>query len=228
MPGVMQFRVVGLFESGIDDFDKMLSFISMPTAQDLLGLRGDEVTRIEVRVADVYSADQIRENIVAALGPDFWAVDWMQRYQNFFSALKLQKVGLFIILTLIVVVAAFNIAGTQFMMVMEKKKEIAILRAMGATRKQIRRIFVFKGMMTGLIGTILGEGIGLILCGLLSRYHFIDLRADVYYVSTLPVQVRLFDVAGISLVALCICFVAALYPANRAAGLKPVDAIRNG
>lgn len=227
MPTTQQFHVVDLFESGIYDFDKTLGFISINTVQDLLGLHRDEATRIEVRVADIYSADRIRKSIVETLGREYWAYDWMENYKSFFSALKLQKAVLFIILTLIVVVAAFNIAGTQFMMVMEKKKDIAILRAMGATEKQIRRIFLLKGMATGLIGTILGGLIGMILCGLLSRYHFIDLPADVYYVSTLPVQIRAFDVAGIFLAALCICFVAAVYPAQRAAGLNPADAIRN-
>ena len=110
---------------------------------------------------------------------------------------------------------------------MEKKKDIAILRAMGATEKQIRRIFVLKGMATGLIGTILGMGIGVILCGLLSKYRFIDLPADVYYVTKLQPQLRSFDITSVILATLCICFVAAMYPAHRAAGLNPVDAIRN-
>jgi lipoprotein-releasing system permease protein len=226
-PVARQFRVVGICESGIYDFDKMMSFISISTAQDLVGLQRDEAKSIEIRVTDIYEADRVRENVVRALGPTYWAYDWMERYQGFFSALKLQKTVLFIILTLIVVVAAFNIAGTQFMMVMEKKKDIAILRAMGATEKQIRRIFVFKGMVTGLIGTILGGILGVILCGLLSKYHFIDLPADVYYVTKLQPQLRSFDITSVILATLCICFVAAMYPAHRAAGLNPVDAIRN-
>ena len=226
-PAMKQFRVVGLCESGIYDFDKTLSFISMATAQDLLGLHRDEATSIEIRVTDIYQADKIRKSIVESLGPWYWAYDWMEKYQSFFLALRLQKAVLFIILTLIVVVAAFNIAGTQLMMVMEKKKDIAILRAIGATEKHIRRIFVFKGMVTGLMGTLFGGVLGVILCGLLSKYHFIDLPADVYYVSTLPVQLRAFDVISIFLAALCICFFATIYPAHRAAGLNPVDAIRN-
>jgi lipoprotein-releasing system permease protein len=142
--------------------------------------------------------------------------------------LKLEKTVMFIILTLIVLVAAFNIASSLIMMVMEKKKDIAILKAMGATDSSIRKIFVFKGMIIGLIGTSLGALLGFGICALLSRYHFIELPGDVYYLTTLPVRLQLLDVVIIAVSALFICFLATLYPARQAARLDPVEAIRYG
>jgi lipoprotein-releasing system permease protein len=135
---------------------------------------------------------------------------------------------MFIILTLIILVAAFNIAGTLIMVVMEKTKDIAILKAMGATNKNIRKIFVYKGMIIGLMGTVLGEVLGYFLCGLLKRYKFIELPSDIYYISTLPVQIEIFDTMLIALAAMIICYLATLYPANRAASLNPVEAFRYG
>jgi len=135
---------------------------------------------------------------------------------------------MFIILALIVLVAAFNIASTLIMMVMEKTKDIAILKAMGATDRSIRKIFVLNGMIIGAIGTLLGTCIGFILCGLLEKYKFIELPGDVYYLTTLPVQLEWLDVVIIVSSALVICFLATLYPANQASKLDPVEAIRYG
>jgi len=135
---------------------------------------------------------------------------------------------MFIILALIILVAAFNIASTLIMMVMEKTKDIAILKAMGATNRSIRKIFVLNGMIIGTIGTLLGTCIGFILCGLLKKYKFIELPGDVYYLTTLPVQLETLDVVIIASSALIICFLATLYPANQASKLDPVEAIRYG
>lgn len=226
MPAMRQFQVVGLFESGMYEYDRALGFITLQSAQSLLRMQ-DAVTGVEVRVADIYSADIIREKLVERLGFPYWASDWMQKNHNLFSALKLEKTVMFIILALIVLVAAFNIASTLIMMVMEKKKDIAILRAMGATDKQVRRIFVFKGMVIGLIGTLLGDCLGIVLCELLKRYQFIDLPPDVYFITKLPADWQTLDVITISLAAMAICFFATLYPARQASRLNPVEAIRN-
>jgi lipoprotein-releasing system permease protein len=227
VPSIKRFEVRGLVSSGMYEFDASLAFITLSDAQKLLQM-GDGVTGVEVRTDDIYQAGAVRKRIVDTLGWPYWAQDWMQKNHNFFSALKLEKTVMYIILTLIVVVAAFNIASSLIMMVMEKKKDIAILKAMGATDGQIRKIFVFKGMMIGLIGTCIGVCLGFFICWLLARYHFIELPGDVYYLTTLPVNLKIRDVISISLSALGVCFLATLYPARQAARLDPVEAIRYG
>lgn len=226
VPATKHYQVVGFFESGMYEYDRQLGFISLADAQSLQRM-ADEVNIIEIRVNDIDKADSIRNTLLKTLGMVFWAMDWKQKNENLFSALELEKTVMFIILTLIVLVAAFNIASTLIMMVMEKKKDIAILRAMGATDRQVRRIFVFKGMVIGLIGTLLGDGLGLILCSLLKTYQFIELPSDVYFISKLPVEWHTLDVITISLAALVICFLATLYPAHQASKMNPVEAIRN-
>ena len=167
-----------------------------------------------------------------AIGEDFgfpyWATDWMQMNRNFFSALKLEKKAMFIILTLIILVAAFNIASSLIMMVLSKTRDIAILKAMGATDRNIRKIFVFKGLVIGLIGTMLGVALGVLGCYILKNYQFIELPGDVYYFTTLPVQLRYLDVFVIVAAAVGICFVSTLYPAYKASRLDPVEALRYG
>ncbi|MBU4389640.1 MAG: lipoprotein-releasing ABC transporter permease subunit, partial [Proteobacteria bacterium] len=193
IPTMKRFKVAGLFESGMYEYDRTLSYIHIKDAQKILRM-GDSVNGIEVRVNDIYNARNIADRIVKKLGFQYWARDWMQMNQNLFSALKLEKTVMFIILALIVLVAAFNIASTLIMMVMEKTKDIAILKAMGATDKSIRKIFVFKGIAIGSIGTILGVCLGFILCTVLKYYQFIELPGDVYYITTLPVKLELLDV----------------------------------
>lgn len=148
--------------------------------------------------------------------------------KNLFSALKLEKTVMFIILVLIILVAAFNIASSLIMMVMEKTRDIAILKAMGATRKSIRKIFVFKGLIIGFVGTVLGVGLGFILCMLLAKYKFIELPGDVYYITTLPVRLEALDVLLIASASMVISYLSTLYPARQASKLNPVEAIRYG
>jgi len=227
VPAMRRFIVRGTFETGMYEYDGSMAYIRLQAAQKLLRM-GASVNGIEARVSNVYEARKISEQIVAQLGYPFWARDWMQMNHNLFSALKLEKTVMFIILALIILVAAFNIASTLIMMVMEKTKDIAILKAMGATDRSIRKIFVLNGMIIGTIGTLLGSGIGFILCGLLKKYKFIELPGDVYYLTTLPVQLETLDVVIIASSALVICFLATLYPANQASKLDPVEAIRYG
>ncbi|MBU4069043.1 MAG: FtsX-like permease family protein, partial [Proteobacteria bacterium] len=227
IPTMKRFKVAGLFESGMYEYDRTLSYINIKDAQKILRM-GDSVNGIEVRVNDIYNARNIADRIVKKLGFQYWARDWMQMNQNLFSALKLEKTVMFIILALIVLVAAFNIASTLIMMVMEKTKDIAILKAMGATDKSIRKIFVFKGIAIGSIGTILGVCLGFILCTVLKYYQFIELPGDVYYITTLPVKLELLDVVMIASAAMAISFLATLYPARQASKLDPVEAIRYG
>ena len=182
-----------------------------------------------MRVKDIYHAGEVSRRIVANLGFPYWARDWMQMNKNLFSALKLEKTVMFVILTLIVLVAAFNIASTLIMMVMEKTRDIAILKAMGATDKSIRKIFVFKGMIIGIIGTFLGVIFGSALCTFLKHYEIYKLTGDIYYfTTTLPVRLRGLDVCSIVSATIIICYIATLYPARQAAKLNPVEAIRYG
>lgn len=232
IPAMKRFRVTGLFESGMYEYDTSLAYVHIKDAQSILHI-GDSVTNIGVRVKDIYKANNIAENIAANLNQkyktgSYWARDWMQMNRNLFSALKLEKKAMFIILTLIVIVAAFNIASSLIMMVMGKTKDIAILKAMGATDKSIRRIFVFKGMIVGLTGTVLGMCLGLAGCVLLKHYEFIKLPGDVYYFTTLPVKLEALDVFVIVSAAMIICYLATLYPARQASKLNPVEAIRYG
>jgi len=227
IPTMKRFKVAGLFESGMYEYDRSLAYIHIKDAQKILRM-GDSVNGIEVRVNDIYNAANIAVGIVKELGFQYWARDWMQMNQNLFSALKLEKTVMFIILALIVLVAAFNIASTLIMMVMEKTKDIAILKAMGATDKSIRKIFVFKGVVIGSIGTIFGVCLGFILCTVLKYYQFIELPGDVYYITTLPVKLELLDVVMIASAAMAISFLATIYPARQASKLDPVEAIRYG
>jgi lipoprotein-releasing system permease protein len=227
MPTMKRFEVTGVFESGFYEYDASLAFIHLKTAQQLIKI-GDSVSGIGVRVNDIYRADAISQTILADLGFPYWTMDWMQMNRNFFSALKLEKKAMFVILTLIIMVAAFNIASTLIMMVMGKTQDIAILKAMGASDRSIWKIFVFKGTVIGFIGTMTGVVLGILGCVLLKYYKFIELPGDVYYFTSLPVQLEFFDVFFIVSAAMIICFISTLYPAYKASKLNPVEALRYG
>ena len=228
IPAMKQFQVTGFFESGMYDFDQVFAYIHLTDAQRILRM-GNTVSGVEVRVKNIYRAKLIAEEIIDGLGFPYWAWDWMRKNQNLFTALKLERIVMFVILTLIILVAAFNIASTLIMMVMGKTKDIAILKAMGASDKSIRKIFVFEGMVIGTIGTLLGLGLGFVLCTLLKHWNIHELTGDIYYFTTkLPVKMEFLDVFFIVTAALVICFLATLYPAHQASRLNPVEAIRYG
>jgi lipoprotein-releasing system permease protein len=227
IPRIKNFQVGAIFHSGMFEFDNTLVYASIPRVQDYLGL-DDKVTGLEVQVKDIYEADQIAAAIQAKLGPAYQTRDWMRMNRSLFAALKLEKIAMFIILTLIVLVAAFNITSTLIMMVMEKTKDIAILKSMGATRRSIMQIFMLEGVIIGAIGTVIGLALGFFLAGILKRYEFIKLPSDVYYISTLPVKIESLDVAFIAGATMLISFLATLYPSWQASRLEPVEAIRFG
>jgi lipoprotein-releasing system permease protein len=226
VPRSQTFRVAGIFDSGMYEYDSTLAYVSLWAAQRFLGI-GDRVTGIELRVDDIYKADRVAKATGKALGGyPYWSRDWMRMNKNLFSALKLEKIVMFIILTLIILVAAFNIVGTLIMVVLEKTRDIAILKSMGATRRSIMKIFMIEGLVIGLVGTLLGLLGGYGLCTLLATYQFIELPQDVYYISTLPVKIDPLDVTLIALAAIVISLVATVYPAWQASRLEPAEAIR--
>jgi len=224
-PNTRRFRVAALFDSGMYEYDASMIYISLKEAQDFLAL-GDKVTGLEVRVEDVYKSDKISKKVQKVLGYPYWTKDWKVMNRSLFSALKLEKFTMFVILTMIVLVGALNIISTLVMVVMEKTRDVAILRAMGASARSIMTIFMFQGLLVGVVGTFAGLASGLGLCQLLAKYKFINLPADVYYISTLPVQVEVADVSFVAAAAVVISFLATLYPSWYASRLNPVESFR--
>jgi len=225
LPAMRRFQVSGIMASGMYEFDIATIYMRIHDSQKIMRMR-DSITGISLKTNDIYQVQETRLQIEKVLGSQFRVQDWIQMNQNLFSALKLEKVTMFIILTLIILVAAFNIAGTLIMMVMERTRDIAILKAMGAQNRRIRRIFMMNGFFIGLTGTIIGAILGITACLSLKKYQFIELPGDVYYVTTLPVRLSVTDISLIAFSALLICFLATLYPAHQAATLNPVEAFR--
>ncbi|HEV8341047.1 MAG TPA: lipoprotein-releasing ABC transporter permease subunit [Candidatus Binatia bacterium] len=225
IPKVSRFVVVGLFDSGMHEYDNTLVFLNLSDAQRFFGL-GDAVTSIEIRVQDVYRAQDVAQKIQQSLGLPYWTEDWSRLWPNLFSALRLEKTVYFLVLLLMILVGAFNIISTLIMVVMEKRRDIAILLSMGATRGSIRKIFLIKGCVIGIVGTLLGVLLGYGICLLIQEYKFIELPKDVFLISTVPVRIYLSNFILVALASFFICLLASLYPARHAAKLDPVEIIR--
>jgi lipoprotein-releasing system permease protein len=226
IPRVKKFKVVGIFSSGMYDYDSSLGYISIAAAQDFLGL-GGYVTGVEIKVKDMYKAPQIADSVIRTLGGfPYTASNWIELNRTLFSWMKTEKIVMFVILMLIVAVAAFNIISTLIMVVMEKRRDIGILKSMGATSRSVMRIFIAEGVAVGLIGTALGCIAGFVGCYLLQKYKFITLPGDVYFIDRLPVKMEAGDFLMVALVAVGVCFAATLYPSWKASRLVPVEAIR--
>ena len=227
VPYMKRFRVVDFFETGMYEYDGSLAFMNLSDAQALAHLK-KAAGAVEMRVDDIYQTKSIGKDLISKLGSDFRFQDWIKLNKNLFAALKLEKAAMFITLTLIILVATFSITSSLVMMVMEKTKDIAIFRTIGATGRSIQKLFVIQGMFIGSIGTATGVLIGTTLCYLHLKYHLITLPGDVYYITALPVDLKLIDVLMVAGSALLICFLATLYPARQASQLNPVEAIRYG
>ncbi len=225
VPRVRQFRVNGIFEVGMFEYDSNLVFISIKSAQEFFKM-GDGVTGIEMKFDDIYRADRISEEIQKRLGYPYYSVDWMKMNRNLFSALKLEKFAMFIILILIVLVASFNIVSTLMMSVIEKEREIAILKAMGAKNSGILKIFLLQGFLIGSVGTCIGIIGALILGYIINNYEVIKLPPDVYYLSRLSVKMKVFDFVLVSISSILISLGSTIYPAYQASKLDPVEPLR--
>ena len=225
LPRVKQFKVIAIFQIGMFEYDSNLVLTHIKPAQEFFGLKNN-ISGIELRLDDIYKAPEVKKRLQEKLGLQFYVMDWMQMNKNLFSALKLEKFAMFIILVLIVLVASFNIVSNLIMNVIEKSREIAILKAIGATNSGIMTIFMLQGLFIGLIGTAIGITGGYALGYILNTYQIIKLPADVYYLSHLPVKMKLFDFIVVSASAIIISFLATLYPAWQAAKLNPVEPLR--
>ncbi len=226
IPKFKKFEVVGLFKSGMYEYDNQMGYVSLATAQELLGL-GEAVTGLALWVRDPWIADAVAERLEAALAYPYTLRDWKRMNEGLFSALKLEKMAMTLILLLIVLVAAFNIVSTLIMVVTDKTREIGILRSMGMTAKRILRVFMLQGLAIGVAGTSMGMAGGLLLSWTIDHFNLISLPGDVYLIDRLPITLNPLDLVLIAVASVLISFVATIFPSRQASRLAPVDAIRH-
>jgi lipoprotein-releasing system permease protein len=224
-PKIKPCMVTGIVETGMSTYDDNFVYISLEDAQDLFEY-GDDVTAIEVKTTNFYNAWSVAERIQDAIGYQYMAVDWKEHNRNLFSWMTLEKWMMFIVLMLFVVVAASNIIALLIMMVLAKRGDIGILSAFGLSRSRLKRIFAYQGLIIGSFGAVIGETIGLILLYIQKKFSIISLPSDIYFISALPVEIRILDVLLIFVLGSLIGLVFSIYPARRAARLDPVEIIR--
>lgn len=225
VPKMRRLTVKGIFEVGLYEYDAALAYTSLGTAQAFADL-GGRVTGIEVRVRDVFQARAVALALQERLGFPYWTRDWMDMNRNLFAAIQLEKTAMFIILTLIIFVAAFAIISHLILMVAEKRKEIGILKALGATARSISLIFMAEGVLIGVVGTAVGAALGTLIGYLQETYHIVKIPGDVYQLSALPMRMHTWDLVLIAVAALVLSFLATLYPSRQAARLDPVEVLR--
>lgn len=225
VPKLTYMVITGIFKSGMYEFDSSLAYISLVTAQDFFDM-GDQINGYEVSVENIYDAKRVANEVLERLGSPYKATDWQEMNRNLFAAMKLEKIAMFIILALIVLVAAFNIASTLIMMVMERHRDIGILKSMGATKRSIMGVFMLEGTIIGVIGTGIGAIVGAGACYVADKYHLIKLAGDIYYLSYLPFKMATLDFLLICVGSIFLAFISTIYPSRQAARLDPVEAIR--
>jgi lipoprotein-releasing system permease protein len=225
-PRLKRFVVAGYFHSGMYEFDSSLIFVALKDGRSLLADDSRLESGLELRLVNMFDAPQVRDRIQQIAGPDYEVKDWTTANAPLFSALKLEKLTYFLVLMLIVLVAAFNIIATLVMVVMERRKEIAILRAMGARAGSVAAIFLCEGAALGLIGTAIGVGAGFVTSFAIGKYHLIHLPADMFMVSAVPVRLYPINFLAVAAASVLLCVAAADYPAIQARSLSPVEVIR--
>ncbi|MBI5375825.1 MAG: lipoprotein-releasing ABC transporter permease subunit [Candidatus Schekmanbacteria bacterium] len=224
VPTVRKFRVKGIFQSGIYQYDMATAYIDINDARDLLGI-SNSVTNIDIELKDIFSAGETASVLSGSL-QNMRVRTWEEMNKHLFAALKLEKIAMFSILLLIVIVAVFNVANTLIMMVIEKRGDVAILKSIGASSREIMRIFMIEGLLTGFIGTFAGSGLGLLLSFLLEKYEIVKLDDTVFYTSKIPVDVEPLTVALIIVSSLALSFLSTLYPSKYASKLNPAEVLR--
>jgi len=227
LPSIRWFEVAGTFETGMYEYDNQNMYVPLAAAQDLMGFPSDTVSGLAVNLSSPWNADHVARALESDLGLPYYTMTWTELNRSLFSALKLEKLAMTVILFLIVLVAAFNIVSTLIMVVADKTREIGILKSMGLTRRKVLRIFMLQGVAIGVIGTVMGVIGGLSLVFVLDHYQLIQLPGDVYFVETLPVALDPLDFALIVAASILIAFAATIYPARQASRLLPVEAIRH-
>lgn len=225
-PKIVPFKVVGIFQAGMNDYDNRLAFISLQAARDLVGISNGRVNGIELYLDNPYAAAELTKVIDAQYKGVYFARNWMEMNAGLFAALQLERIGMFIVLALIVLVGSFSIITSLIMLVMEKTKDIAIMISMGATSHSIRRIFMLQGTIIGCVGTLIGLIGGLTLAYVLKQYQFIQLPPGIYTMDHLPILISIKDNILITVSSMAICFLATIYPARQAAKLLPTEALR--
>lgn len=227
VPFVKGFRVSGLFETGLYEYDSNFGYISIESAQQLFKM-GSTISGVEIMLdhMNLELITTVAKKMSDKFGYPYLAETWYERNKNLFSWMQIEKWAAFIILSLIITVAAFNIISTLIMVVLEKKKEIGILKSMGSTAESIMKIFIFQGLISGIIGTVLGCVIGYVLCWSQLHYKWFSLPSDIYFINALPVEMKIFDFVMIALAGIVLCLIATFYPSWKAAKLDPVQAIR--
>lgn len=223
-PGSRVLDVTGIYRLGLYEFDAAYGFIAMETAMRIM--RRATPDFIELRATDMFEAPAIARGIEDAFGPYYQVQDWSEMNSSLFSALWLEKMAISITIGLIVMVAALNIIASLILLVMEKSRDIAILKTMGCSRRRIRRIFMLQGLVIGLVGTAAGAVLGLAVCFIADRYQLIQIPIDVYQISYVPFTVELWDFVAVVAASIVICFLATIYPSRQASRLDPAQALR--
>jgi lipoprotein-releasing system permease protein len=224
IPRARRLRVAGTFSLGLYELDTSTGFVALDVAKRLFGK--EQADLIQLRVDDILAAPDIARSITARLGDQYLATDWTEMNRSFFQALALEKIAMSLTIALIMMVAALNIVASLILLVMEKHRDIAILKTMGANARSVTAIFVMQGVIIGIIGTAVGATAGYVLASILDRYKLIKIPMDVYQVSHVPFKVLPFDLAMVVLAAVLVCLVATIYPSRQAARLDPAQALR--